>query len=40
VLPGEFAYLTQQYFDERKRTILGGSSEVQKNIIARQILRI
>jgi alkylation response protein AidB-like acyl-CoA dehydrogenase len=40
IVPEDLAYLTQHYFDSRKRTILGGSSEIQKNIIARRILHI
>jgi alkylation response protein AidB-like acyl-CoA dehydrogenase len=34
------AYHPQQAFDRRKLTIYGGSAEVQRNIIARRILRL
>lgn len=40
VLPPEDEYHAQQTFDRRKLTIYGGSAEIQKNIIARRILRI
>lgn len=40
VVPEEDAYHVQQAFDRRKLTIYGGSAEIQKNIIARRILRI
>jgi len=40
VLPPEDAYHAQQAFDRRKLTIYGGSAEIQKNIIARRILRL
>jgi alkylation response protein AidB-like acyl-CoA dehydrogenase len=40
VVPDEDAYHPQQAFDRRKLTIYGGSAEIQKNIIARRILRI
>jgi alkylation response protein AidB-like acyl-CoA dehydrogenase len=36
----EAAHMGQQYFDRRKLTIYGGSSEIQRNIIARRILGI
>jgi alkylation response protein AidB-like acyl-CoA dehydrogenase len=36
----EDEYHAQQAFDRRKLTIYGGSAEIQKNIIARRILRI
>jgi len=40
VIAHEDAYHAQQSFDRRKLTIYGGSAEIQKNIIARRILRI
>jgi alkylation response protein AidB-like acyl-CoA dehydrogenase len=40
VLAPEDEYHAQQAFDRRKLTIYGGSAEIQKNIIARRILRI
>jgi alkylation response protein AidB-like acyl-CoA dehydrogenase len=40
VVPLDDAYHAQQAFDRRKLTIYGGSAEIQKNIIARRILRI
>lgn len=40
VLPLDDEYHAQQAFDRRKLTIYGGSAEIQKNIIARRILRI
>lgn len=39
-VPAHEAYQTQQFFDRRKMTIYGGSAEIQRNIIARRILRI
>jgi len=39
-LPVDELYLAYQYFDRRKVSIYGGSSEIQKNIIARRILKI
>jgi alkylation response protein AidB-like acyl-CoA dehydrogenase len=36
----EDAYHAQQAFDRRKLTIYGGSAEIQRNIIARRILRL
>jgi alkylation response protein AidB-like acyl-CoA dehydrogenase len=39
-LAPEAAHMGQQYFDRRKLTIYGGSSEIQRNIIARRILGI
>jgi alkylation response protein AidB-like acyl-CoA dehydrogenase len=36
----EAAHMGQQYFDRRKLTIYGGSSEIQRNIIARRILGV
>jgi len=35
----EELYLSYQYFDRRKVSIYGGASEVQRNIIARDLLR-
>jgi alkylation response protein AidB-like acyl-CoA dehydrogenase len=40
VVPPELAHMAQQYFDRRKLTIYGGSSEIQRNIIARRLLKI
>lgn len=40
VLPIDDEYHAQQAFDRRKLTIYGGSAEIQRNIIARRILRI
>jgi alkylation response protein AidB-like acyl-CoA dehydrogenase len=40
VIPLDDEYHAQQAFDRRKLTIYGGSAEIQKNIIARRILRI
>lgn len=40
VVPFDDAFHAQQSFDRRKLTIYGGSAEIQKNIIARRILRI
>lgn len=40
VLPSDQAYLAQQFFDKRKLTIYGGSAEIQRNIIARQIVGV
>ncbi|RYY25843.1 MAG: pimeloyl-CoA dehydrogenase large subunit [Sphingomonadales bacterium] len=40
VLPFETANMSQQYFDRRKLTIYGGSSEIQRNIIARRLLNV
>ncbi|WP_038207300.1 acyl-CoA dehydrogenase family protein [Xenophilus azovorans] len=40
VVPVDDEYHAQQAFDRRKLTIYGGSAEIQKNIIARRILRI
>lgn len=40
VVPLEDEYHAQQAFDRRKLSIYGGSAEIQKNIIARRILRI
>jgi alkylation response protein AidB-like acyl-CoA dehydrogenase len=40
LMPDELSCLGQQYFDRRKLTIYGGSSEVQRNIIARRLLQV
>jgi len=40
VLPPGEAHLAQQFFDRRKLTIYGGSAEIQRNIIARQIVGV
>lgn len=40
ILPPEMAHMSQQYFDRRKLTIYGGSSEIQRNIIARRLLNV
>lgn len=40
VVPDEIANMAQQYFDRRKLTIYGGSSEIQRNIIARRLLNV
>ena len=40
VVPIESAYMAQQHFDRRKLTIYGGSSEIQRNIIARRLLNV
>ena len=40
VVPFETAHMSQQYFDRRKLTIYGGSSEIQRNIIARRLLHV
>ena len=40
ILPPDEAFLAQQFFDRRKLTIYGGSSEIQRNIIARRILNV
>ncbi|WP_295374316.1 acyl-CoA dehydrogenase family protein [uncultured Pseudacidovorax sp.] len=40
VVDADDAYHPQQALDRRKLTIYGGSAEIQKNIIARRILRI
>jgi alkylation response protein AidB-like acyl-CoA dehydrogenase len=39
-IPAEQAYMAQQFFDRRKLTIYGGSAEIQRNIIARQIVGV
>lgn len=40
VVPFETANMSQQFFDRRKLTIYGGSSEIQRNIIARRLLNV
>lgn len=40
IVPFELQHMAQQYFDRRKLTIYGGSSEVQRNIIARRLLKV
>jgi alkylation response protein AidB-like acyl-CoA dehydrogenase len=40
LVPEDFSHLAQQYFDRRKLTIYGGSSEIQRNIIARRLLQV
>ncbi|MDE1145132.1 MAG: acyl-CoA dehydrogenase family protein [Azospirillaceae bacterium] len=40
LVPDDLAHLAQQFFDRRKLTIYGGSSEIQRNIIAQRILRV
>ena len=40
VVPFELEHLAQQFFDRRKLTIYGGSSEIQRNIIARRLLNV
>jgi alkylation response protein AidB-like acyl-CoA dehydrogenase len=39
-VPTEQAHMAQQFFDRRKLTIYGGSAEIQRNIIARQIVGV
>jgi len=39
IVPFELEHMAQQFFDRRKLTIYGGSSEIQRNIIARSILK-
>jgi alkylation response protein AidB-like acyl-CoA dehydrogenase len=39
-IPAEQAHMAQQFFDRRKLTIYGGSAEIQRNIIARQIVGV
>jgi alkylation response protein AidB-like acyl-CoA dehydrogenase len=39
-VPAEQAHMAQQFFDRRKLTIYGGSAEIQRNIIARQIVGV
>ena len=38
VVPFELEHMAQQFFDRRKLTIYGGSSEIQRNIISKMIL--
>lgn len=38
LIPADQAHMAQQFFDRRKLTIYGGSAEIQRNIIARQIV--
>lgn len=40
IVPFEMEHMAQQYFDRRKLTIYGGSSEIQRNIIARRLLNV
>lgn len=40
VVPDELEHMAQQFFDKRKLTIYGGSSEIQRNIIARRLLNV
>jgi alkylation response protein AidB-like acyl-CoA dehydrogenase len=40
LIPSEQAHMAQQFFDRRKLTIYGGSAEIQRNIIARQIVGV
>ena len=40
VVPFELEHMAQQFFDKRKLTIYGGSSEIQRNIIARRLLNV
>jgi alkylation response protein AidB-like acyl-CoA dehydrogenase len=40
LVPAEQAHVAQQFFDRRKLTIYGGSAEIQRNIIARQIVGV
>jgi alkylation response protein AidB-like acyl-CoA dehydrogenase len=40
LVPEQMLHMAQQYFDRRKLTIYGGSSEIQRNIIARRLLQI
>lgn len=40
VVPAEQMHMAQQFFDRRKLTIYGGSAEIQRNIIARQIVGV
>jgi len=40
VVPAELEHMAQQFFDKRKLTIYGGSSEIQRNIIARRLLNV
>jgi alkylation response protein AidB-like acyl-CoA dehydrogenase len=40
LVPADQAHMAQQFFDRRKLTIYGGSAEIQRNIIARQIVGV
>ena len=40
LIPAEQSHMAQQFFDRRKLTIYGGSAEIQRNIIARQIVGV
>jgi alkylation response protein AidB-like acyl-CoA dehydrogenase len=40
MIPAEQVHMAQQFFDRRKLTIYGGSAEIQRNIIARQIVGV
>jgi alkylation response protein AidB-like acyl-CoA dehydrogenase len=40
VVPSDVSHMAQQFFDRRKLTIYGGSSEIQRNIIARRLLNV
>lgn len=40
IMPLELEHMAQQFFDKRKLTIYGGSSEIQRNIIARRLLNV
>jgi len=40
VVPAELEHMAQQFLDKRKLTIYGGSSEIQRNIIARRLLNV
>lgn len=40
IMPFELEHMAQQFFDKRKLTIYGGSSEIQRNIIARRLLNV
>jgi len=40
IIPFELQHMAQQFFDRRKLTIYGGSSEIQRNIIARRLLKV
>jgi len=40
IVPFELEHMAQQFFDRRKLTIYGGSSEIQRNIIARRLLNV
>jgi alkylation response protein AidB-like acyl-CoA dehydrogenase len=40
VVSFELEHMAQQFFDKRKLTIYGGSSEIQRNIIARRLLNV